>query len=132
MEFTISTDKKLLDISLISDYLKNTYWANKRSISSIETSIENSICFGVYLGQEQIGFARIVTDKSVFSYLMDVFIIDEYKGNGYGKKLIAYIYDHQSLIEVENHYLMTKDAQDFYSIFGFEVHEFPDRFMKKT
>ena len=129
---TISTDKTLLDIKYTHQFLSKTYWANDRTVEQVKESINNSLCFGMYLGEKQIGFARIVTDKIVFSYLLDVFVDEEYQGKGYGKKLLMEIYSHENLAKVRSNYLMTKDAQDFYIKLGFEVHDKPDRFMKQV
>ena len=128
---SIKTDKKLLDVKYIYQFLNKSYWAAGRTLEEVQESITNSLCFGMYLDGKQIGFARIVTDKIVFSYLMDVFIDEQFQGNNYGKILLDQIYVHQDLIKVKNHYLMTKDAQNFYSKFGFEVFHSPDRFMFK-
>ena len=127
----VNTNKTQLDINYIHQILNNTYWAEGRTIEQVKKSIDNSICFGVYLDQRQIGFARVVTDKVIFSYLMDVFIDEEYQGKGYGQLLISEIYNHIDLKHVNKHYLHTKDAQKFYLKFGFEVYGLPERFMVK-
>lgn len=127
----INTDRNLLNVKYIQQFLSNTYWANKRTLKQVQESINNSLCFGIYLNKIQIGFARIVTDKVVFSYLMDVFIDKEFQSKNYGKILLSEIYKHNDLVNVRSHYLITKDAQDFYSKFGFEVYQNPDRFMLK-
>lgn len=127
----ISTDKELLDLNHIYQFLSNTYWAGERTLKQIKESIDNSLCFGMYLNEEQIGFARIITDKVVFSYLLDVFIDEKFQGKDYGKKLLTEIYNHNDLIHVRSHYLHTKDAQRFYSKFGFEIYGTPEKFMIK-
>ena len=127
----ISTDKKKLDVPMIINYLQNSYWAKERSAETIKKSIEHSICFGVYLEEKQVGFARVVSDLSVFAYIMDVFILDEYKGKGYGKQLMHDIMNDSDLINVENWVLRTLDAQGLYKQFGFTELEFPDRTMAK-
>ena len=128
---TISTDKTKLDIDFIYNFLNNSYWAKGRTKETIAISIANSMCFGLYQNSTQIGFARILTDKVVFSYLMDVFIDPGFQGKQYGKKLLEAIYKHVDLIAVQRHYLMTKDAQYFYKKFGFEVYPNPEKFMYK-
>jgi N-acetylglutamate synthase-like GNAT family acetyltransferase len=129
---TISTDKNLLEIEYIHQFLSKTYWASDRTVEDVKESINNSLCFGMYLDEKQIGFARIVTDKVVFSYLMDVFTDEKHQGQGYGKMLISYIYNHKDLIKVRKNYLMTKYAQEFYTNFGFIIHDKPNRFMLKV
>jgi GNAT superfamily N-acetyltransferase len=84
----ISDDKSKLDVELIHNFLTTSYWAKGRTIEEVKKSIEHSICFGVYKGGKQIGFARIVTDYTVIAYLMDVFILEEYRGNGFSKLLL--------------------------------------------
>lgn len=130
---TISTDKSLLDTEYITDYLINeSYWASHRTKAEIQKSIDNSLCFGMYEKGKQIGFARVITDKVVFSYIMDVFIDEAVRGKGYGKHFFKKIYVHEALLEVESHYLLTKDAQEFYKKLGFKTYFFPERFMLKT
>ncbi len=90
----ISTDKKKLNIELIHQYLsKESYWAKGRGIEIVKRSIENSLCFGVYINGEQIGFARVITDYSTFAWLLDVFILDKFRGKGYSKELMSAIND---------------------------------------
>ena len=88
--YTISTDKSRLDTRLIHDYLCNkSYWARGRSYEDVVTTIDNSMCFGMYDREERIvGFARVVTDRMAFAYLMDVFILDDSQGEGLGSYLI--------------------------------------------
>lgn len=128
----IKTDKNLLDINFIHEFLSRSYWAKGRTICEIQESIDNSFCFGVYLKNKQIGFARILTDRIVFSYLMDVFIDEAYQGNKYGGQLLKEIYDHPILKKVKSHFLITKDAQDFYKRYGFKKYDGSDKkIMKK-
>jgi len=127
----ISTDKKELDLNYIHAYLSNSYWAKDRTKENILLSINNSICFGVYLENKQIGFARLVTDYGVFAYLMDVFIDDAYKGKGYGSILLDYILGLPELSNIENWKLATLDAHDFYAKKGFISLKNPQRIMEK-
>ncbi len=127
----INTDKKLLDINFIYKFLCKSYWAKNRTLEEVQESIDNSFCFGVYLKNKQIGFARIITDKIVFSYLMDVFIDESYQGSNYGEQLLVEIYKHPILKKVKSHFLITKDAQDFYKKFGFRKFENSDKVIMK-
>ena len=129
MKIEISTDKERLNIDFIFDFLSHSYWAKNRSKTEVIESINHSLCFGMYLDEIQIGFARVVTDKVVFSYIMDVFIDPQYQGNKYGQMMMAYIYNHSSLINVNSHYLLTKDAQKFYTKFNFDIYPTPEKFM---
>ncbi|WP_017730888.1 GNAT family N-acetyltransferase [Nafulsella turpanensis] len=132
--FFISTDQSLLDVALIWDYLANhSYWARGRSRDTVEKSIENSLCFGVYtLQNEQVGFARIITDYSVFAWIMDVFIVEEYRGKGLSKKLMEEVMKHPSLQGLQRWGLNTKDAHGLYEQYGFERISRPDWMMEKT
>src|SRR5580692_1265290 len=97
-EFLISTDKSKLDIELIHHFLSTkSYWAQNIPFETVKTSIENSICFGMFFQNEQIGFARVVSDKATFAYLGDVFVLPEYRGKGLSKWLMQTIHDHPEL-----------------------------------
>ena len=132
MKYFISTDKSKLDIEAIHDYLCNqSYWAKGRSLENVRKSIDNSICFGLYDSENKIlGFARVVTDKVVFAYLMDFFIFDEYQGDGLGKKLAKYIIEYPEL-QVRLWFLATDSAHGLYEKFGFSALSDPDRYMLK-
>ena len=128
-EITISTDKNKLNIKLIHKFLTNSYWAEGRTIDQVKISIENSLCWAMYLNDEQIGFARVLTDGAVVAYLMDVFITEKDRGKGYSKMLLNEIFDHKDLQSVDKWVLATKDAQDLYKRFGFKAIENPERLM---
>ena len=126
----VCTDRSKLDIDFIYSYLSTSYWASERTREQVIKSIDHSLCFGLYLDDIQIGFARVLTDQVVFSYIMDVFIGDQYQSDGYGKVFLDQIYKHSYLVNVGSHYLLTKDAQSFYHKLGFEEYPTPNRFMK--
>ncbi|MGF9695704.1 GNAT family N-acetyltransferase [Paenibacillus sp. MABNR03] len=90
-EYLISDNKEMLDIPTIKGFLARSYWANKRSDETIEKSIVSSTCYGSYQADIQVGFARVVTDDATMYWLCDVFIHEEYRGQGLGKKLIEVI-----------------------------------------
>lgn len=129
----ISMDKSKLDIPYIHKYLsEESYWAKGRSFELVEKSIENSICVGVFnANNNQIGFARIVTDYVVFAWLMDVFIDDLYRGKGIGKMLLDFIFEHSDLQKVNGIGLRTNDAHGLYETYGFEKIEHPETWMLK-
>ena len=88
-DFLISSDKNRLQVDMIHRYLvEQAYWTTGRTREMTERSIENSLCFGIYHHDQQIGFARVVTDHTVFGYLCDLFVLNEYQGQGLGKWLI--------------------------------------------
>lgn len=131
-ELLISTDKSRLQLDMIQSFLANdSYWANGRTIEQTKTAIENSICFGVYHGDRQIGFARVVSDCAVFAYLGDVFIISEFRGKGLSKWLMEVIISHPDLQGLRRWILATRDAHSLYEKFGFQALKFPERWMEK-
>lgn len=88
---SVSTDKPRLDIGLIHSFLTTTYWAKGRTLEQVKATIEHSVCFGLYVDGAQVGFARVATDRTVFAYIMDVFIIESHRGQGLGKLLLSEI-----------------------------------------
>ena len=127
----ISTNKEKLDIQLIHNYLsKESYWARGRELETIKRSIDHSLCFGVYLDSQQIGFARVVTDFAVFAWLLDVFILENHQGKGYGKKLMAAIMSHKDLQNLQRWGLGTDDAHGLYEQFGFKPLNKPQQMME--
>lgn len=127
----ISTDKQKLDIQIIHNYLsKESYWAKGRSMETVQRSIDNSLCFGVYTENKQVGFARVVTDYAVFAWLLDVFILPEYQGKGYGKKLMQTIMTHEKLQGLRRWGLGTDDAHELYKQFGFTPLNKPENVME--
>lgn len=84
----VSTNKSRLDVPFIQNFLKDIYWAAGRTIEEVQTTIDASVCFGLYLDQKQIGFARVITDYVVFAYVMDVFVDANYRGNGDRKSVV--------------------------------------------
>jgi len=130
-QLLISTDKTKLDIPLIHNYLsKESYWAQNIPLQIVECSIENSLCFGVYLDDKQIGFARIISDYATFAYLADVFILPAYRKKGVSKKLMEFIKEHHSLQGLRRWMLATADAHGLYKQFGFTELAHPERMME--
>ena len=117
---SISDDKSKLDINLIHNFLTNSYWAKGRTIDEVKTSIENSDCYGLYIDDYQVGFARIITDFVVFAYLLDVFIIPEFQGRGFSKLLLTKIFEDKKFKNVKKWMLSTADAHSLYEKLGFK------------
>ncbi len=86
--FLISTDPKKLQLKVIHNFLSNSYWSKNIPFEIVQKSVENSFCFGIYKGEDQIGFARLITDYTTFAYLADVFILEEFRGKGLSKWLM--------------------------------------------
>ncbi|MDF2438038.1 MAG: GCN5-related N-acetyltransferase [Bacteroidota bacterium] len=128
-QYTISTDHSLLDIDFIHSYLSRSYWAEDIPKEIVKKSIENSLCFGIYKNNTQVGFARVVSDYSTFAYLADVFVIEEERGKGLSKWLMECILKHKELQGLRNFSLLTRDAHTLYEQFGFKNLEKPHNFM---
>jgi GNAT superfamily N-acetyltransferase len=131
--FRISTDKAQLDIPFIQRWLNTvSYWAQGRSLETVRLSIENSLCFGVYEAERQIGFARVVTDYATFGWLCDVFILEDYRGHGLAKWLIESITAQPMLQPLRLFVLATRDAHGLYQRYGgFEPLPTPERWMAR-
>ncbi|MBP4142945.1 GNAT family N-acetyltransferase [Flavobacterium sp. P4023] len=128
---TVSTDKNKLDVPFIQKFLKNVYWAAGRTMQEVQTTIDHSFCFGIYLDEQQIGFARVITDYVVFAYLMDVFITEEHRGKGYSSILIENMMNEPKLKNIKIWRLATSDAHFLYSKFGFHELANPEKLMEK-
>jgi GNAT superfamily N-acetyltransferase len=128
---SVSTDKNKLDIPFIQNFLKDIYWAAGRTIEEVQRTIDASVCFGIYLEDKQIGFARVITDYVVFAYLMDVFITEEHRGKGFSSILISAMMEEPVLKEVKIWRLATSDAHFLYDKFGFKALAHPEKMMEK-
>jgi len=129
--FILTTDKAKLDIISIHQYLSTeAYWCKNVSIEIVKRSIDGSMCFGIFHGQRQVGFARVITDTATFGYLADVFIINDYRGRGLAKWLMQCIMGHSELQGFRSWMLATRDAHGLYSRFGFKPLEKPERIMR--
>ena len=129
-EFLLSTDPARLDLDAIYAFLSQTYWAKNRSRELVEKSIRNSLCFGVYRGRDQIGFARAVTDYATFAYLADVYILEPYRRRGLARWLVQSVLSHPELKGLRRWSLVTQDAQELYVQCGFSELQHPERFME--
>lgn len=129
-EYEISTDPNRVDVDLVHDFLTHSYWAEGRTRALVEKSIENSLCFGVYHSQKQVAFARVVTDRAVFAYLADVFVVTNLRGRGISKLLIRTILEHPDVKDIKMFLLGTRDAHGLYAQFGFNRYQ-SERLMVK-
>jgi len=119
-DYLISTDKSLLEIETVQQYLSGqSYWAKGRSRERTVRSIENSLCFGAYgPDKRQAGFARVVTDYATFAWICDVFVLDAHRGRGLGKALVEAIVAHPDLQGLKRLLLITRDAHELYRRHG--------------
>lgn len=132
--YTVTTDNAKMDITVIHQYLsEDSYWAVGISREIVERSITNSLSFGVFYNEQQIGFARLVTDKATFAYLADVFILPAHRGKGLSKWLMEVIHAHPEVQNLRRWMLGTKDAHGLYGQFGWTklTDEASRRFMQR-
>jgi GNAT superfamily N-acetyltransferase len=129
--YEISTDPERLDLEAICSFLERSYWANTRPRQVIERSLQNSLCFGLYNGDQQIGFARVVTDYATFAWLCDVFIHEDYRGQGLGKRLMSAVVSHPDLQGLRRWMLATRDAHGLYRQYGFRELKAAERWMER-
>ncbi|MEO8887097.1 MAG: GNAT family N-acetyltransferase [Mucilaginibacter sp.] len=128
--YTISTDKNLLDFDVIYNFLdKDSYWSQGVPIEKLKAAIKNSLCFGIYKDDKQVGFARVITDKATFAYLCDVFVLPDYRNLGLSKWLVQTIMNYPELQGLRRWALATVDAHGLYSQFGFAPLNNTERWM---
>jgi N-acetylglutamate synthase-like GNAT family acetyltransferase len=128
--YEISTDLECLDIDLIHDFLSTSYWAQDIPRELVEKSIRHSLCFGVYRGGRQVGFARVISDFATFAYIADVFVSPDERGHGASKRLMQAIKEHAQLQGLRRWILATRDAHGLYEQFGFQPLANPSTFME--
>lgn len=130
-DYSVSTDKSKLDLPLIHTFLSTqAYWCLNIPFATVKRSVENSFCFGVYQGDRQVGFARIITDFATIAYLGDVFILPEHRGKGLSKRLVGEIMAHPDLQGLRRWILLTSDAHGLYRQYGWRSITGPDRYME--
>jgi len=128
---TISTEPARLDRTLVHAFLRDrSYWAAGIPREVVDRSIEGALCFGVYEGDTQVGFARVVTDRATFAYLADVFVLESHRGRGIATWLMEVILGHPELQGLRRWILMTRDAHGLYAKFGFQAMADPSRCME--
>jgi len=125
----ISTNPDRIDVAAVHEYLSTSYWAQGRSRATVERSIRNSLCFGAYLSERQVGFGRVVTDFAVFAYFADIFVVPEYRGRGIGTALVRAMVSAPELQGLQVMLLRTRDAHGLYKPFGFRALPHPEEMM---
>jgi GNAT superfamily N-acetyltransferase len=128
--YEISTDPARLDLGAIHAFLARTYWSPGIPLATVGRAIENSVCVGAYIDGQQIGFARMVTDKATFAYLADVYVLDEHRGHGVSKRMVESLLNLPELQGLRRMMLATRDAHALYAKFGFTPLATPARFME--
>jgi GNAT superfamily N-acetyltransferase len=130
-ELEISADPARVDVPAVHSFLTASYWARGIPLPVVERSVRNSICFGIYRGHEQLGFARVITDRATFAYLADVYVLPEFRGRGLAKWLMDCILSHPDLQGLRRWSLVTRDAHQLYQAVGFQPLQTPERWMEK-
>ena len=131
-EYIITTDKRLLDLSVIHGFLTTSYWAEGIPFETVKKSIEHSLNFGVYKEGKQVGFARVITDYATYAYIGDVYILEDFRGQGLSKWMMQVIANHSKLQGLRRWSLLTRDAHGLYRKTGFTEPQNPERYMEKT
>ena len=128
--YRITTDPRKLDLDAIHGFLSRSFWAEGIPKPTVAKAIANSLCFGLFDGDDQVGFARVVTDRATYAYLCDVYVLETHRGLGLGKWLIETVMAHHDLQGLRRFQLVTRDAHGLYSRHGFDVPISPDRHME--
>jgi GNAT superfamily N-acetyltransferase len=129
-KYWITTDPQKLDLDAIHAFLSRSFWAEGIPKDIVARSIANSLCFGLFEGTNQVGFARVVTDRATYGYLCDVYVLESHRGHGLGKWLIETVMKHPDLQGLRRFQLVTRDAHGLYSRHGFGPPAHPDRHME--
>lgn len=129
-EYLISCDTSKLDLAVVHGFLSTSYWSLGLPHEVMHLAIEGSLCFGLYRGDFQVGFARVITDKATFAYLCDVFVLEAYRGKGLGRWLMEAIVNHPDLQGLRRFVLVTRDAHGLYEQFGFQPLARPEGYME--
>ena len=130
MSIEVSVDPSRIDVSLVHEFLSSSYWAKGRPRELVERSIEHSLCFGAYENGRQIAFARVITDRAVFAYLADVFVVPDHHGRGVAGLLLEAILGHPELEAIRVFRLSTRDAHGLYRKYGFTSMVNPEKSME--
>ena len=130
--YAISTDRERMDVKAIHEFLSNSYWARDIPLAVVERAIQHSLCFGVFEGDEQVGFSRVITDYATYAYLGDVFILESHQGRGLAKWLMEIVMAHPELQGLRRWNLATRDAHSLYARHGFQPLRNPGSYMEVT
>lgn len=131
MEYRVSTAQTEMDFELIHGFIANSYWAQGMPSELLRKALGNSLCFGVFdQDNQQLAFARLITDKATFAYLADVFVLESHRGLGLSKMMMAAIMEHPDLQGLRRIMLATRDAHGLYAQFGFKAVDTPETLMQ--
>lgn len=127
----VDTDPDRLDLAVVHGFLTTSYWARGIPLAVVRESVRHSLCFGLYDGEQQVGFARVISDRATFAYLADVFVLESHRGRGLGRLLMTAVIDHPELQGLRRWMLATRDAHALYARFGFTPLAAPEIFMQR-
>lgn len=131
-KYLVTTDQEQFDLDAIHNFLATqSEWARGIPRSKLEKSIRNSLCFGLFQHDRQIGFARVISDFATIAYLGDVFVVPEYRGRGLGKWLMECVCSHADLQNLRRWILVTEDAHGLYRKYGFAQLAHPEGYMER-
>jgi GNAT superfamily N-acetyltransferase len=128
--YEITTEKSRMSVEAAHAFLSQAYWSPGVHLTTVQKAFDNSLCFAVLAGSEQVGFARVVTDKATFAYLADVYVLESHRGKGLAKRMVQAIQAHPELQGLRRFMLATRDAHSLYAQFGFTALSSPVRFME--
>lgn len=129
--FLITTDKSKMDIVAIHDFLsKHSGWSDNIPFDIVKASIENSLNFGLFYKDKQIGFARVISDFSTIAYLGDIYVLDSYRGQKLSKKIMEVVMQHPNLKGLRRWILLTSTAEWLYEKYGFNKLPKPELYME--
>ena len=129
MNYRISFDPEDQQLDVIHGYLVRSYWAEGIPRNVVARAVANSLCVGAYDDDEQVGFARVITDRATFAYLADVFVLEGHRGRGLAQQMLEALEDHPELQGLRRWALFTRDMQPLYAKLGWEAYPHPDRLM---
>jgi GNAT superfamily N-acetyltransferase len=128
--YRISTDPSLFDLDAIHAYLARSYWSEGIPKEIVARAIAGSLCFGLFDGTRQVGFARVISDRATFAYLCDVYVLEEHRGRGLAAWLMEVVISHPDLQGLRRFVLATRDAHGLYAKLGFTPLARPHIFME--
>ena len=128
--YEVSEDKSRLDLDAIHQFLSQSYWAAGIPKEVLQRAIDNSLCIGVYFGSNQVGFARVVTDKATFAYLADVYVLESHRNKGLARMIMDRVESHPELKGIRRRMLVTRDAHGLYDKYGYRSPQHPENILE--